>query len=52
MILWYVQNFMDGIYICWRYFLNFMLDLEAEKYVGVDVTNMFHEDIYDNQWVF
>ena len=33
-------------------FLNFMLDLEAEKYVGVDVTNMFHEDIYDNQWVF
>ena len=33
-------------------FLNFMLYLDAQKYVGVDVTNLFLEDMSDNQRVF
>ena len=28
--------------------LNFMLDLDDQKYVGVDVTNMFLEEMYEN----
>ena len=30
-------------------FLNFMLDLYAQKYVGVDVTNLLPEYMSDNQ---
>ena len=32
--------------------LNFMLDLDARKYVGVDVTNMFPEETSANQKFF
>ena len=31
--------------------MNFMLDLDAQKYVDVDVANLFPEDIYENQRV-
>ena len=33
-------------------FQNFILDLDARKYVGVDVTNLFQEDMSKNQRVF
>ena len=33
-------------------FLNFMLDLDARKYVGVDVTNLLPKDMYENKRVF
>ena len=32
-------------------FLNFMLDLDAQKYMGVDLNNLFPEDMYENQKV-
>ena len=32
-------------------FLNFMLDLDAQKYVGVDVTTLFPEEMSANQRV-
>ena len=31
--------------------MNFMLDLDAKQYVGVDVTNLFLEEISENQGV-
>ena len=43
---------MDGIFRYWRIFLKFMLDLDAQKYMGVDVTNLFPEDISMNQGFF
>ena len=32
--------------------LNFMLDSDAQKYVRVDMTNLFPEEISENQMVF
>ena len=42
---------MDGRFRYWRKVLNFILDLEARKYVGVDVTNLYPEDMFENQRV-
>ena len=40
---------MDGRFRYWRNVLNFMLDLDAQKYVDVDVANLFPEDMSYNQ---
>ena len=42
---------MDGRFRYWIIVLKFMLELDAQKYVGVHVTNQFPENISENQRV-